>query len=63
MRKWRPPDISAEDEWAIKYQVVIPKAYQVEHGTRDSTCWTPGGQQDLLEDIESFLLAQLEGCS
>ena len=30
MRKWRPPDISAEDEWAIKYQVVIPKAYRVE---------------------------------
>lgn len=30
MRKWRPPDISAEDEWAIKYQVVIPEAYRVE---------------------------------
>lgn len=30
MRKWRPPDISAEDEWAIKYQVVIPKAYRLE---------------------------------
>ena len=30
MRKWRPPDISAEDEWAIKYQVVIAKAYRVE---------------------------------
>ena len=30
MRKWRPPDVSAEDEWAVKYQVVIPKAYQAE---------------------------------
>ena len=30
MRKWRPPDISAEDELAIKYQVVIPKAYRLE---------------------------------
>jgi len=30
IRKWRPPDVSAEDEWAVKYQVVIPKAYQRE---------------------------------
>ena len=30
MRKWRPPNISAEDEWAVKYQVVIPEAYRVE---------------------------------
>jgi len=30
MRKWRPPDVSAEDEWVIKYQVVIPEAYRVE---------------------------------
>ena len=30
MQKWRPSDISAEDEWAIKYQVVIPEAYRVE---------------------------------
>ena len=28
MRKWRPPDVPAEDEWTVKYQVVIPKAYQ-----------------------------------
>ena len=27
MRKWRPPDVPAEDEWTVKYQVVIPKAY------------------------------------
>ena len=26
MRKWRLPHVSAEDEWAIEYQVVIPKA-------------------------------------
>ena len=30
MRKWRPPDISAADEWVIKYQVVIPKAYRLD---------------------------------
>ena len=28
MRKWRSPDVPAEDEWTVKYQVVIPKAYQ-----------------------------------
>ena len=27
MCKWRPPDISAKDEWAVKYQVVIPMIY------------------------------------
>ena len=27
MRKWRPPDVPAEDKWTVKYQVVIPKAY------------------------------------
>lgn len=30
MRKWRPVDVSAEDEWAVKYQIVIPKVYQSE---------------------------------
>ena len=28
MQKWRPPDISVEDEWAVKCQVVIPKIYR-----------------------------------
>ena len=30
MRKWRLPDVPAEDEWTVKYQVVIPKAYRRE---------------------------------
>ena len=30
MRKWRPPDIPAEDEWAVKYQTVVPKIYRQE---------------------------------
>ena len=30
MRKWRPPDVSAEDEWAVKHQIVIPKVYRYE---------------------------------
>ena len=29
MRKWRPlPDVPAEDQWAVKYQVVVPKTYR-----------------------------------
>ena len=30
MRKWRPPDVSAEDEWTINHQIVVPKAYRPE---------------------------------
>ena len=30
MRKWRPPDTPAEDEWAVKYQIVVPKSYRQE---------------------------------
>ncbi|CAB3995072.1 Transposon Ty3-I Gag-Pol poly [Paramuricea clavata] len=25
MRKWRPPDVSVDDEWSVRYQIVIPK--------------------------------------
>ena len=30
MRKWRPPDVSAEDEWTVNHQIVIPKVYRPE---------------------------------
>ena len=30
MRKWRPPDVSVEDEWAVKHQIVVPKTYRQE---------------------------------
>ena len=30
MRKWRPPDVSAEDEWTINHQIVVSKAYRPE---------------------------------
>ena len=30
MRKWRPPDVSAEDEWTINHQILVPKAYRPE---------------------------------
>ncbi|XP_071845114.1 uncharacterized protein [Apostichopus japonicus] len=28
MRKWRPPDVSAFDEWRVYHQVVVPKVYR-----------------------------------
>ena len=30
MRKWRPPDVSAEDEWTVNHQTVIPRVYRPE---------------------------------
>ena len=28
MRKWRPPDVSAVDEWAANHQIVVPSTYR-----------------------------------
>ena len=28
MRKWRPPDVSADDEWSVNHQIVVPRAYR-----------------------------------
>ena len=25
MNKWRPPDVPADDEWKVHYQIVIPQ--------------------------------------
>ena len=30
MRKWRPPDVSAEDEWTVNHQIVAPRIYRPE---------------------------------
>ena len=30
MRKWRPPDVSAEDEWTVNHQIVVPRLYRPE---------------------------------
>ena len=30
MRKWRPPDVSAEDEWTVNHQIVVPGVYRPE---------------------------------
>ena len=28
MRKWRPSDVPAGDEWAVKHQIVVPSSYR-----------------------------------
>ena len=30
MRKWRPPDVSAEYEWTVNHQIVVPRVYRPE---------------------------------
>ena len=30
MRKWRPPGVSAEDEWTVNHQIVVPRVYRPE---------------------------------
>ena len=30
MRKWRPPDVSADDEWTVNHQIVVHRAYRPE---------------------------------
>ena len=30
MRKWRPPDVSADDEWTVNHHIVVPRAYRPE---------------------------------
>ena len=30
MRKWHPPDVSADDEWTVNHQIVVPRAYRPE---------------------------------
>ena len=30
MRKWRPTEVCVDDEWSVRYQIVIPKTYRAE---------------------------------
>ena len=30
MRKWRSPEVSADDELAVNHQIVVPKIYRSE---------------------------------
>ena len=30
MKKWRPPDVLAEDEWNVNHQIVVPRVYRPE---------------------------------
>ena len=39
MRKWRPPDVSSDAEWAVKHQVVLPESFH--NGVLSMTHETP----------------------
>ena len=28
MKMWRPPDVPTEEEWAVQYQMIVPKTYR-----------------------------------
>ena len=28
MRKWRPPDVPASEDWSVRYQIVVPAVYR-----------------------------------
>ena len=30
VRKWRPPDVSADDEWTVNHQIVVSRTYRPE---------------------------------
>ena len=30
MRKWRPPDAKADEEWQVVHQIVVPQVYRQE---------------------------------
>ena len=30
MRKWRPPDVAVDDDWAVNHQIVVPRQYRHE---------------------------------
>ena len=30
MRKWRPPDVSAEYEWTVNHQIIVQRVYRPE---------------------------------
>ena len=30
MRKWRSPEVPADEEWAVNHQIVVPKIYRSE---------------------------------
>ena len=30
MRKWRPPNVPATDDWKVTYQIVVPSNYRRE---------------------------------
>ena len=56
MRKWRPFDVPAGDEWAVYHQIVVPKSYR--HEILSIAHEIPmSGHLDQSQNYQSFVLA------
>ena len=49
MRKWRPPDVSLEDEWTVKHQICGSEG-DSKHSAQNPPIWPHGRQQNLSVD-------------
>ena len=61
MKTCRPHHVPTKEEWAVQYQMIVPKTYRPDVlSTADETLlpWARGCQQNLPEDLRPFLLAQ-----
>ena len=62
MRKWQPSDVSADEEWSFRYQIIVPKPYRSEilslaHDTPLSG-HLGSNKQNISKNPYSFLLAR-----
>ena len=62
MRKWRPPVVSAEDEWTVNHQIVVPKAYHPEilNLAHETPMSGHLGINNLPQNSQTFLLARIK---
>ena len=60
MRKWRPPNVPASEEWSVVHQIVVPKVYQSEIlklAHESPMGGHLGINKNLQQDNQTFLLA------
>ena len=60
MRKWGALDAPANEEWQTSHQIVLLQKFreQVLTLAHASHGWTPGCQQDISQDTDTFLLTK-----
>ena len=62
MRKWRPPDVSVEDEWTVNHQIVVPRVYcpEIMNLARETPMSGHLGINDLSQNSYPFILARVK---